>query len=521
MHIPTILLCALLGVSGGCEEGADPCEAGTVETRACGFNSRGEESRECVDTSWGDWGTCDDPDACEDGSEQEESCGNGTRSRTCSSGQYADWSSCSDPGANFVAVCESEECALRADGQILVFPDQLIGEDIEKLSSGSLDVCGLGSTGAVSCWRLDTSTPQPLPSPSENFTEVRAYWYDVSNPSDSVVGCGLLASDSTIACWDHTGATITTGEWAPPSGTFKHVSVGCGVRTDGSLDCWAGEGNEGFPTVGTFSEVETNGDPSCALATNGTVECWRFGASHPAPQGTFTALGWNSGLTGAGTISRWSLDGIENGMPVPGTYTSIAGRCGVTPGGTIACWGGFGEACNQPLEQAVEGLEPANICGKCDVTVSFGEGEECACGGTFACDQGAEGYACKEGNETLETASALPATDDSVDDWQTVDSTLDVYDIDWFKVEVDDTFGGILEPEFRLVLPVGHVAELCGEYRDGTTAGDSACVTVTGGEPTILALDPDLGVGDGFAAMQIVYIGGADTCASYELSYRF
>ena len=69
------------------------------------------------------------------------------------------------------------------------------------------------------------------------------------------------------------------------SGSFASVSAGvfhtCGVRTDGTVECWGsnedGDGNvvgQATPPGGSFASVGAGALHTCEVRTDGTVECW-------------------------------------------------------------------------------------------------------------------------------------------------------------------------------------------------------------------------------------------------------
>ncbi len=154
---------------------------------------------------------------------------------------------------------------------------------------------------------------------------------------------------------------------------FSSVSVGswfsCGLRTDGTIDCWGSDWWRQVSDVpsGTFLAVDAGGRHACGLRSDGSVECWGYNTSdanrlrqdrdwsNRAPQGTFAALsvGYNysCGLLADGTIDCWGDDDwtLYSGVrghrvdPPDGTYVAVTAgvgfACGIRAGGTVACWG--------------------------------------------------------------------------------------------------------------------------------------------------------------------------------------
>lgn len=104
---------------------------------------------------------------------------------------------------------------------------------------------------------------------------------------DAAAGCGLR-TDGTVQCWggndwndDYVGMSD------PPSGTFTAMGAGalhsCGVRTDGTIECW-GDNTYGqtdapagtFVAVDSGSLITSQHAITCALRADGTVACWGF-----------------------------------------------------------------------------------------------------------------------------------------------------------------------------------------------------------------------------------------------------
>ncbi len=49
----------------------------------------------------------------------------------------------------------------------------------------------------------------------------------------------------------------------------------CGLRTDGTLDCWGHNGvGQSTPPAGTFTQVTAGNLNTCGLRANGYWTCW-------------------------------------------------------------------------------------------------------------------------------------------------------------------------------------------------------------------------------------------------------
>ena len=107
-----------------------------------------------------------------------------------------------------------------------------------------------------------------------------------------------------------------------PAGTFRKISVGkngsCGIRTDGSLDCWGTWDDSSFrPNISEpFREVASGQSAHCAIDHSDQLYCW--------------------GIDFYGVASGASSRSSD-------AYTDIAlydrAACGVLSDGTLDCWG--------------------------------------------------------------------------------------------------------------------------------------------------------------------------------------
>jgi hypothetical protein len=136
----------------------------------------------------------------------------------------------------FISLGRGYDCGVRTEGTIVCWGNNaaddnmtLPGGTFKSLGPGGGCPCGVRTDGTIACCKVPSGAPQvvcvtPLPS----------------GPFASIIGDNyLLRTDGTIA------ESCASGI-APPSGTFISVSVGstmaCGVKTDGTIDCWGGAG---------------------------------------------------------------------------------------------------------------------------------------------------------------------------------------------------------------------------------------------------------------------------------------
>ena len=313
-----------------------------------------------------------------------------------------------------VASAQNRSCALRTDGTIQC-GDSDLNPGVLNIGSASNDtlvavkfydgVVALHGAMArhygVECWSTSGDTPWR--------TDV---WHWPNSPSWSG-GCWTeLPGEHVWVVVDGVASTARisgTSAWAPPPisehANFTAIAVGssfdCGLRTDGTVQCWAIGGPyspwppRGFsstPLPGTYTKIaivndrgsisgrvcglttaeevecsawrhfsETDSltpgeftaisassayENSCQLQTSGQVECW---AGEPAA-GEFVALagGWNSycGLRLSGEVECWVTDSRSpspSPSPPQGEFIAITAgtehTCGLRPSGEVECWG--------------------------------------------------------------------------------------------------------------------------------------------------------------------------------------
>ena len=240
------------------------------------------------------------------------------------------------------------------------------------ISAGRWHACGLRSDRTVACWGLHFD--DRLNVPPFRFLGVAA--------GSSAHACGVRV-DQTLTCWGHwplsgQGA-LPSGQFpaatpgygllvdAPPLGRFTAVAAGfghsCGLRLDGTIDCWwSHENNEhderiNFGQVnapsGRFTAVSAGVIHSCAIGTDETVTCWGDNSSGQAdpPSGRFTAVSLGSnhscGIRTDETATCWGDNSSGQAGAPSGRFTAISAggdnargfSCGIRIDQSIACWG--------------------------------------------------------------------------------------------------------------------------------------------------------------------------------------
>ena len=172
----------------------------------------------------------------------------------------------------------------------------------------------------------------------------------------------------------------------------------CGLRTDGTIDCWGIDYSRTNAPEERFTAVASDKWHSCALREDRTVACWGhdyFGETR-APEGRFDSLAvgefvscglrkdgsfvcsgqgssylpeWlralrfralapasyhTCGLSTSGRIYCWGSAAAYNFDLPDGTFTAITSgfshSCGIRADGTVTCWGDL------PVVPAPEGV---------------------------------------------------------------------------------------------------------------------------------------------------------------------
>ena len=115
--------------------------------------------------------------------------------------------------------------------------------------------------------------------------------------------------------------------------------------------CWGGNAYDG--PDGSYEDISTGWDDSCALRIDAAVVCWgtRRGADgrrpYP-PAGTYEAVsvGWDHtcALRRDSTVVCWGRNGFGQSDVPAGAYEAVAAglyyTCALRTDSTVACWGG-------------------------------------------------------------------------------------------------------------------------------------------------------------------------------------
>lgn len=289
----------------------------------------------------------------------------------------------------------SSDCA--GDIPIVVASDAQAQSDIYSAST-------LAGALGTDCIILAGPRDEPMNSEQqERFEEARARGFIVGGLAAipaAKIGDRYMMRISGKDRWE-TAALV--GKFihgsAVPATTFVALSAGssqtCGLRTDGTIDCWGGSQRDSVTSdepLGQFNQVSTGYDHACGLGSNMAIVCWGsndFGQAM-APSGEFISVAagfrytcavntdraiqcWGLELEstygGPATLPTGKFQSVVSGpwvnacalridhtaacwgasdsgqLDVPvGTYSSIAAGsphvCGVRTSGALECWGG-------------------------------------------------------------------------------------------------------------------------------------------------------------------------------------
>jgi hypothetical protein len=238
-------------------------------------------------------------------------------------------------------------CGLRDDGRLLCWPgvDPAPDERFTTVSGGLGALCGVRTDGTLWCSSFDASLRAV---PAGHFHQVSV---------GGTLACATRAEDDSAVCWG-------SGNVAPaPAGAFARLSVGnvaCGLRPNGSIECWGPPGNAQLNAPhGTYSDLRLWPDPygaACVIDANTHVPwCWAFpqGLGYTQAPHRFMAQGDRPtcGLLETGELScpasRAVADRPRARAVRVATYgyvnadgSSGGGGCHVREDGSVASWGG-------------------------------------------------------------------------------------------------------------------------------------------------------------------------------------
>jgi Regulator of Chromosome Condensation (RCC1) repeat protein len=208
----------------------------------------------------------------------------------------------------------------------------------------SVNVCGGQVCGGDHQWYACEEygwVAQGGDCPAENLS-----WTAVS--AGTYHNCGVRG-DGSVNCW---GANYTGQAPAFIAGPFVQVSAGvdssCGLLSSGDISCWGNNEYGQAPAfvAGPFTSVAAGTANACAVRVDGSLECWGE-LPGAVPSGTFVSAApggyHNCALRTDGTLACWGQNGQGQATPPSGQFVQVSAaytsNCAVRADGTLACWG--------------------------------------------------------------------------------------------------------------------------------------------------------------------------------------
>jgi alpha-tubulin suppressor-like RCC1 family protein len=215
------------------------------------------------------------------------------------------------PTGTFIQVSTGNfhTCGLRPDGSIVCWGANALSQStppagaFRQVSAGAVHTCGLKTDGTVSCWgnlgeeavkpevlakaKNAPSTPPTKTAPDPHLVKKLA---EENAKNAAILAVLKMNEGSHLASIFGDGSKATSAPSdSPPAGPFSQLSAGthhtCGVKVDGSIICWSGNGSGGSNVrAGKFTQVSAGNSHTCGVKADGAVACWGsndFGQSTP------------------------------------------------------------------------------------------------------------------------------------------------------------------------------------------------------------------------------------------------
>ena len=263
-----------------------------------------------------------------------------------------------------VSVTQNAACAIRPAGALVCWTGhenddgEIVGIDREKVPKGSFTAvsvsdsfnCAIRTDGTMTCWPwFKGDTVPALPAGTYRSVEVP---------------CAVTTTDRLVCpSFDpFEGPPPPVGDPFSAVSMGEFVSDGCGLRTDGTLQCWTDDSDDDDQPLapqaplGVFTSVSVGEDRACAIRTTGEAVCWgRNPSSRPVPSVVLRGplftfkrpieLAW-SGASAFAPIVAYDVEritgwddegGVTRSVPV---WTGTSKRSGTVRGvvGEDRCW---------------------------------------------------------------------------------------------------------------------------------------------------------------------------------------
>jgi hypothetical protein len=225
------------------------------------------------------------------------------------------------------------------------------GLGFRRVAVGEESACGVRESGAIECVRA-ADTALTVYTPTE-FLDGRFQ----SVTAGASFECAL-ALNGAIVCSDCRGIDCASDDAAiPPEGTFTQLSTfanySCALKGDQTISCWGSNtAGESTPPTGSFARVAVGGNRGCGIKVDGSITCWGTPPVNlgTPPIGQFSELSVGlrhaCAIRDSGTVACWgpaSEAAAPWRTPPTGSFSSIAAgdrlSCGLRTSGTVECWG--------------------------------------------------------------------------------------------------------------------------------------------------------------------------------------
>ena len=261
-----------------------------------------------------------------------------------------------------ITAGNAHACQVRRDGSLACWGDNAEGKanapagTFTQVVAGDSHSCAIGSDGKVTCWGAGQQgtfgSPMPIgslgwgcrgcpPEPVNTFTSLALL--------QSGISCGLK-TDGSGQCWHPVmGSTDTLpGPFRSLTGSGMQL---CTISDGGAGQCWT-PGNAPQSLPGDWQVLQPGLDHQCGLKVDGSIECMGDSSSGqltdtPPATDKFRALsvGWNHAcaIRTNGQLACWGSNVNGQTAAPTGTFVQVAAgntfTCAIRSDGVRLCWG--------------------------------------------------------------------------------------------------------------------------------------------------------------------------------------
>ncbi|XP_057793588.1 serine/threonine-protein kinase-like protein CCR4 [Salvia miltiorrhiza] len=253
---------------------------------------------------------------------------------------------------------------------------------LSAIAAGDGFLCALSSSHSTNrslifCWRFSDATNPGNRKRVYNGSVLT----DLSSANSRF--CGVRGRDSAVECWPIGSAAGDGGAFA------SSLAVGedfmCGLSASGEVACSGSDRNvaDDVP-VGRFNVVAAGFHRACGVRENGSLECWGGNLAGEAPEGEFKSVAVGEDRVCAIRTDERVVCWGEEGFSLPPSlrnvsFVSIQGKrkrfCGVDNSNySLLCWGDEVLDSDSFVFDGVVPLpcRPREECG-CDCWPNYGE----------------------------------------------------------------------------------------------------------------------------------------------------